>query len=368
MSSVSEYHDLALSSQRRLDQLKEGLDYARSAERLAEVEELQSSPGFWTDQEKAQALVRELKGLKAIVDPVRRVEQALTDVEVLVEMGREGDEEEVLEELGQTVERVRKEVDELEFRVMLGGPHDMSDAYLAISAGAGGVDSCDWAEILLRMYLRWAERKGYDLVEVDRQEEPEAGIRSATILIRGPYAFGYLKAESGVHRLVRISPFDAQGRRHTAFASVDVTPDDEDDVSIEIKDADLRIDTMRAGGAGGQHVNKTESAVRITHIPTGVVVRCQNERSQHKNRAQGLKLLKAKLIKLQEAERDVEMAALYGDKGEIAWGNQIRSYFMHPEQRVKDHRTNYEKGNIQAVLDGEIDDFIEELLRRRGSS
>ncbi len=318
---------------------------------------------FWDDQEKANTLIQELKEAKAVVEPVQEIEAVLDEAQIMVDLAGEDGSEEALAEVDAFFGDLRGRMSRLEFQVMLNGRHDKLNCFFVIQAGAGGTESCDWADILLRMYLRWMERSDYEARLVDILYEEEAGIKSATILVKGRWAYGYLKAERGVHRLVRISPFDAQKRRHTSFAAVDVIPEFDEDIEIDIDPQELKIDTYRAGGAGGQHVNKTDSAVRITHIPSGIIVQCQNERSQHKNKSTALKMLKAKLFRKKEAEREAELKNIQGVKDDIAWGRQIRSYILHPYSLIKDHRTGLEIGNVNAVLDGEIDRFIKEYLR-----
>ena len=321
---------------------------------------------FWDRPQDAQATVERLKVLKKVVDPWHKAHRASGDLLELIGMVDEN-QEESLKELQEDVAKLAREVELLEFQRLLSGPFDPNNAIVSINAGAGGTEACDWAQMLYRMYTRWAEQHGYTVQMVDLMQGEEAGIKSATFIVQGGYAYGYLKAESGVHRLVRISPFDANKRRHTSFASMDVMAEVDDIPEIEIKEEDIRIDAYRAGGAGGQHVNKTDSAVRITHLPTGIVVQCQNERSQHKNRAMAMKVLKSRLYEEELRKKSEEMDEVNKTKKQIAWGSQIRSYVLHPYKMVKDHRTNLENGNTQKVLDGDIDDFIQAYLMYVGN-
>ncbi len=323
-----------------------------------------AQPDFWDHPDRAAKVSQERERLRAEIDAWRRLRDELDECQVAWELMEEEEDPDLQRETEDRLERVERGVREIEFRKMLSGPHDRSNAIVAINAGAGGTEAQDWVQMLLRMYLRWAERRGYRVEVVDELPGDEAGIKNVTFTVSGPYAYGYLKAEEGVHRLVRISPFDAQARRHTSFASVAVYPEVEETTDVEIDEKDLRIDVFRASGAGGQHVNRTESAVRITHLPTGIVVTCQSERSQHKNRANAMRILKARLLDLERRKKEEERQALSGEKKEIAWGNQIRSYVLQPYQKVKDHRTQLEEGNVGRVLDGDLDPFIEAYLLR----
>jgi len=323
-----------------------------------------AQPGFWDNPDAAQKVVTQLSALKAVIDPIEKATTAVTDLRELFELAEEEGDPDTLDMVEADVDTLCRQCDRIEIAGMLNGPDDMRDCFFSIHAGAGGTESCDWAQMLLRMYTRYFETAKYKYEQMDLTPGEEAGIRSVTLRVRGPFAFGKLSCETGVHRLVRISPFDAQSRRHTSFAAVDVIPE-QDEVDIEINEDDLRIDTYRASGAGGQHVNKVSSAVRITHLPTGIVVQCQNDRSQHKNRAEAMKMLMARLYMLEKQKRDEEISKLYGNKGEIAWGNQIRSYVLQPYQMIKDHRTDHQTGNVDAVLDGDIEPFIESYLKFR---
>ncbi|AQT67757.1 Peptide chain release factor 2 [Anaerohalosphaera lusitana] len=326
-----------------------------------------ANPSFWDDPEQAQKIVTSLSAVKSMVEPAQEVTNSVQDLQELLILAEDEGDEDVLQSVAEDAEKLQKRCDRIEVAAMLSGPDDMRNCFFSIHAGAGGTESCDWASMLLRMYTRYFEQNDFKFEELDTTPGEEAGVRSITLKVAGPFAFGKLVCEAGVHRLVRISPFDSQSRRHTSFAAVDVMPEYEDDIDIDLKDDDLRIDFYRASGAGGQHVNKTSSAVRITHLPTGIVVQCQNDRSQHKNKAEAFKMLKSRLYMLEQQKRDDELAKLYGNKGEIAWGNQIRSYVMQPYQMVKDHRTDEQTGNVDAVLDGDIEKFIESYLKYKSN-
>ncbi|MGF9964101.1 peptide chain release factor 2 [Bacillus rhizoplanae] len=350
---------------KRLAAFRGSLDLAGKEKRIAELEEIMMGAGFWDDQRGAQTVINEANALKDMVGKFNTLNETFENLEVTHELVKEEYDEELHAELEEEVKTLSADMNEYELQLLLSEEHDKNNAILELHPGAGGTESQDWGSMLLRMYTRWAEKRGFKVETLDYLPGDEAGIKSVTLLIKGHNAYGYLKAEKGVHRLVRISPFDSSGRRHTSFVSCEVVPEFNDEIEIEVRTEDLKIDTYRASGAGGQHINTTDSAVRITHIPTNVVVTCQSERSQIKNREHAMKMLKAKLYQQKLEEQQAELDEIRGEQKEIGWGSQIRSYVFHPYSLVKDHRTNTEVGNVQAVMDGEIDAFIDAYLRSR---
>ncbi|MCQ2521989.1 MAG: peptide chain release factor 2 [Lachnospiraceae bacterium] len=348
-----------------LKEVRESLSLDAKRRRIEELDLEMSAPGFWDNPEKSNKLMKESKNLKDTVELCDHLSQAFEDIQTLLEMGYEENDESLIPEIQAEYDDFKEKLESIRLRTLLTGEYDSKNAILRINAGAGGTESCDWAQMLYRMYSHWAEKKGFAVEELDLLDGDEAGIKSVSFQVNGENAYGYLKGEQGVHRLVRISPFNAQGKRQTSFVSLDVMPEIEGDAGIEIRDEDIRIDTYRSSGAGGQHINKTSSAIRITHFPTGVVVQCQNERSQFQNKDKAMQMLRGKLLAIKEAEEEAKLKGIQGDLKSIAWGSQIRSYFLQPYQLVKDLRTGEENANAGAVLDGDIDRFINAYLKRK---
>ena len=346
-----------------LKEVKDSLDLENKERRITELDKSMEEPGFWDDPERSTKTVREAKNLKDTVDGYKHLEQQYEDIQVMIEMSYEENDPAMIPEIQEMLDEFVKELEELRTKTLLSGEYDGCNAILKLNAGAGGTEAMDWCSMLYRMYQRWADKKGFTTEVLDFLDGDEAGLKSITLQVNGENAYGYLKSEKGVHRLVRISPFNAAGKRQTSFVSCDVMPDIEEDLDVEINPDDLRIDTYRSSGAGGQHINKTSSAIRITHLPTGIVVQCQNERSQFQNKDKAMQMLKAKLYLLKQQENAEKLSDIRGDVKDINFGNQIRSYVMQPYTLVKDHRTNAENGNVNAVMDGDIDLFISAYLK-----
>lgn len=346
-----------------LCELKESLGLDLKQERIDQLEAQMEAPDFWDDVTSSQFVMKELKQLKDVVESYETLQEEKDDIETMIEMGYEEEDSELVPEVKEMLEKFEEDFENLRISTLLSGEYDKEDAILSLNAGAGGTESCDWVSMLYRMYHKWAEKKGFKIQILDYLDGEVAGIKSVTMLISGENAYGYLKSEKGIHRLVRISPFNAAGKRQTSFASCDIMPDIKQDINIEIADDEIRIDTYRSSGAGGQHINKTDSAIRITHLPTGTVVQCQNERSQHQNKEKAMQMLKAKLYLLKEQEKKEELSGIRGEVMDNGWGSQIRSYVLQPYTMVKDHRTNEESGNPSAVLDGALDNFINAYLK-----
>ena len=363
MVELDQFKAILNSYAKPLVEVRDSLDLANKEKRIEELGRKMEEPDFWDNPERSQEMMKELKSLKDDKEIYENLESQRDDMETLIEMGYEEDDASVIPEIQEILDQFEADFESIRMKTLLSGEYDKKDAIIKLNAGAGGTESCDWAGMLYRMYTRWAEKKGFALEVLDYLDGDEAGIKSVTFEVHGENAYGYLKSEKGVHRLVRISPFNAAGKRQTSFVSCDVMPDIDEDLDVDIKEDDLRIDTYRSSGAGGQHINKTSSAIRITHIPTGIVVQCQNERSQFQNKDKAMQMLKAKLYLLKQQENMEKLSGIRGEVTEIGWGNQIRSYVLQPYTMVKDHRTGVESGNVDSILDGNLDPFINGYLK-----